>query len=96
MTKTKKDIVLKIYEDTGLKQMDVRNVVQRTFDFILDSLSHGEKVEIRNFGVFKLKKRRPKIGRNPHTGERVDVPARTVAYFKPGLQMKPYKMGEKK
>jgi nucleoid DNA-binding protein len=85
---TKKDIVLKITDSTGIKQVDVKNIVQKTFDVIIDALVRNEKVELRNFGVFKIKERKPRFGRNPRTGESVPVPARKVVVFKPGLEMK--------
>jgi nucleoid DNA-binding protein len=85
---TKKDIVLKIADETGIKQIDVKKVVQKTFDHIVLSLIRGEKVELRNFGVFKLKERRSRTGRNPRTGQVVPVPARKVVVFKAGLEMK--------
>ena len=85
---TKKDIVLKISDETNIKQIDVKKIVQKTFDSIIDSLVRGEKVELRNFGVFKVKERRSRTGRNPRTGQVVPVPARKVAVFKPGLEMK--------
>jgi len=85
---TKKDIVLKIADDTGIKQIDVKKIVQKTFDSIIDSLAKGEKVELRNFGVLKIKERRARTGRNPRTGEVVPVPPRKVVVFKPGLEMK--------
>ncbi len=85
---TKKDIVLKITDMTGIKQVDVKKVVQKTFDVIIDSLLQNHKVELRNFGVFKIKERRARFGRNPRTGESVPVPPRKVVIFKPGLEMK--------
>ncbi len=85
---TKKDIVLRITDMTGIKQVDVKKIVQKTFDVIIDSLTRGEKVELRNFGVFKIKERRARFGRNPRTGESVPVPPRKVVVFKPGLEMK--------
>ncbi len=85
---TKKDIVLKITDMTGIKQVDVKKVVQGTFDVIIESLIRSEKVELRNFGVFKIKERRARFGRNPRTGESVPVPPRKVVVFKPGLEMK--------
>jgi len=85
---TKKDIVLKITDMTGIKQVDVKKVVQKTFDSIIESLIRSEKVELRNFGVFKIKERRARFGRNPRTGESVPVPPRKVVVFKPGLEMK--------
>ena len=85
---TKKDIVLRITDMTGIKQVDVKRVVQKTFDVIVDSLVRTEKVELRNFGVFKIKERKARFGRNPRTGESVPVPPRKVVVFKPGLEMK--------
>ncbi len=85
---TKKDIVLRIADETGLKQADVRLVVQKTFDIITEALAMGDKIELRNFGVFKVKERKPRVGRNPRTGEVVPVPPRRVVVFKPGLEMK--------
>ena len=85
---TKKDIVLRITDSTGIKQVDVKKIVQKTFDVIIESLMRSEKVELRNFGVFKIKERRARFGRNPRTGESVPVPPRKVVVFKPGLEMK--------
>jgi len=85
---TKKDIVLKVSDDTNLKQIDVKKVVQKTFDCIVDSLARGEKIELRNFGVFKIKQRRSRIGRNPRTNQVIPVPPRKVVVFKAGLEMK--------
>lgn len=85
---TKKDIVLKITDTTGIKQVDVKTIVQKTFDVIVESLARNEKVELRNFGVFKIKERKARFGRNPRTGESVPVPPRKVVVFKPGLEMK--------
>lgn len=85
---TKKEIVLKIVEDTRIKQVDVKKVVQKTFDEIVAALTRGERVELRNFGIFKVKSRRGRTGRNPRTGEAVPVPPKKVVVFKPGLIMK--------
>lgn len=85
---TKKDIVVKIANDSDVKQIDVKVVVQKTFDIIIDALSKGEKIELRNFGVFKTKPRKGRMGRNPRTGEQVPVAPKRVAVFKPGLVMK--------
>ncbi|MDO8729911.1 MAG: HU family DNA-binding protein [Candidatus Omnitrophota bacterium] len=85
---TKKDIVLRVASETGLKQLDVKRVVQRSLDAIVDSLSKGDTVELRNFGIFKVKSRKGRTGRNPRTGEKVPVPPKRVVTFKPGLVMK--------
>lgn len=85
---TKKDMVLKIAQETRVKQIDVKKVVQKTFDQIVESLAQGQRVELRNFGVFKVKSRKGRTGRNPRTGDVVPVPPKKVAVFKPGLVMK--------
>lgn len=85
---TKKNIVLRVASETGLKQLDVKKVVQRSLDAIIESLSKGDTVELRNFGIFKVKSRKGRTGRNPRTGEKVPVPPKRVVTFKPGLVMK--------
>jgi len=85
---TKKDIVMKISNETNLTQIDVKKIVQRTLDTILEALERGETVELRNFGVFKVKNRRGRLGRNPRTGQEVQVPEKKVVVFKPGMVLK--------
>lgn len=85
---TKRDIVLKISEETDIKQIDVKTVVQRMLDHIITALSDGQAVELRNFGVFKVRSRKPRIGRNPKTGATVPIPERKIVSFKVGLVMK--------
>jgi nucleoid DNA-binding protein len=85
---TKRDIVIAISNKTGVKQITVKKIVQETFNTLLKSLCDGEKIEIRNFGVFKVKKRKSRIGRNPKTGDIIPVPERNNVVFKPGLEMK--------
>ncbi len=84
----KRDIVLNISQDTEIKQVVVKEVVQKTFDSILNALKQGKRIELRNFGVFQIKVRKKRIGRNPKTGEVVPVPQRRTVVFKPGLEMK--------
>jgi len=86
----KRGIVLKISQDTGIKQIMVKEVVQRTFDTILKALKNGDRIELRNFGIFQVKRRKRRIGRNPKTGQIVPVPERRTVVFKPGLDMKKY------
>lgn len=86
----KRDIVLKISQETGIKQVVVKEIVQRTFDAILDALKEGKRIELRNFGIFQVKRRGRRVGRNPKTGEIVPVPERRVVAFKPGLEMNKY------
>ena len=85
---TKKDIVLKIATETRMKQQDIKKVVQKALDVIIGSLVNGNTVELRNFGIFKVKARKGRTGRNPRTGQVVPVPPKKVVVFKPGLEMK--------
>ena len=85
---TKKEIAIKIADETGIKQIVVKEVVQKTIDAMIESLAKGETLELRNFGVFKVKERKARTGRNPRTGETVSVPPKKVVTFKPGLVMK--------
>jgi DNA-binding protein HU-beta/integration host factor subunit alpha len=85
---TKKDIIIKVADETGIKQIDAKKVVQKTLDHIIASLAKGETVELRNFGIFKVKSRKGRMGRNPRTGENVPIPEKKVVSFKPGLVMK--------
>ncbi|MDD4295050.1 MAG: integration host factor subunit beta [Candidatus Omnitrophica bacterium] len=87
----KRDIVLKISEDTGIKQVIVKEIVQRTFDTILKALKDGKRIELRNFGIFSVKQCRSRVGRNPKTGEEVPIPERIKVSFKPGLKMEDIK-----
>ncbi|MCL4157611.1 UNVERIFIED_CONTAM: hypothetical protein GTU68_061435 [Idotea baltica] len=87
MSLTKKEIVRSIAEETGLTQAIVREVVQKTFDSILESLASGKRVELRNFGVFDIKVRAARLGRNLSTGDQVQVPERIVVAFKPSKEM---------
>ena len=86
---TKREIVMKISSETGLTQVEVKRVVQRTFDLIIDALTNGDKVELRNFGVFQVKRRKKRLGRNPNKPEEViPIPEKNVPDFKPGKIMK--------
>ena len=85
---TKKELSIKIAEDTGLKQVEVKKVVQKMLDFMIEALFKGEVIELRNFGIFKVKSRKPRIGRNPKTGVEVPIPERKVVTFKAGMVMK--------
>src|SRR3984957_10306619 len=89
MTLTKRDLVVRISEETGLIQTQVFDVVQKTLDYIAESLAKGDKVELRNFGVFEVKVRKARVGRNPNSPERdVPIPQRAVVKFKPGKEMR--------
>ena len=84
---TKKEIVKQISDRIGLTQLKTKEIVQRTFDAIVDTLLEVGRIELRNFGVFEVKQRKARKARNPRTGERVDVPPKFVVTFKPGKEM---------
>ena len=84
---TKKDIVKTIAEQIELPQLRTKELVQKTFDALIDALVREGRVELRNFGVFQIKKRDARMARNPRTGERVPVQAKRVVTFKPGKEM---------
>jgi len=84
---TKKDIVRTISEEVGLTQQQTKEIVQKTFDAIIESLVRERRIELRNFGVFEVKPRAARKARNPRTGEQVDVPRKHVVTFKPGKHM---------
>jgi nucleoid DNA-binding protein len=84
---TKKEIVKQISERIGLTQLKTKDIVQQTFDAIVDTLIEVGRIELRNFGVFEVKMRKARRARNPRTGERVDVDPKKVVTFKPGKEM---------
>ena len=84
---TKKEIVKTISEEIGLTQLKTKEIVQKTFDAIVDTLVEDRRIELRNFGVFEVKKRAARKARNPRTGDKVDVPEKFVVTFKPGKEM---------
>jgi nucleoid DNA-binding protein len=86
---TKRDLVVRISNETGMVQQDVLNVIQRTLDHLTESLAQGQAVELRNFGVFEVKLRKARVGRNPNRPEHdVPIPPRAVVKFKAGKEMK--------
>ena len=86
---TKRELVVRITEETGLTQQQVFGVLQRTLDYITEGLVHGETVEFRDFGVFEVVARKPRIGRNPNRPkDTVAIPARKVVKFRAGKVMK--------
>jgi nucleoid DNA-binding protein len=84
---TKRDMANAIADETGLTQGQAGEVIQRVFDGITETLLSEGRIELRNFGVFEVKERKPRRARNPRTGERVRVPAKLVVTFKPGKDM---------
>jgi len=86
---TKKDLVTRIASETGVHPEDVYAIIQKTMDYITEGLVQGEHIEFRDFGVFEVCTRRPRIGRNPNRPEDVvRIPERKVVMFKPGKKMK--------
>lgn len=84
---TKKEIVKQISERAELTQLKTKEIVQWTFDAIVDTLIQDGRIELRNFGVFEVKRRKARKARNPRTGEKVDVEPKNVVTFKPGKEM---------
>jgi nucleoid DNA-binding protein len=84
---TKREIVQTIAKELGLTQHQAQQIVQQTLDAIVNTLVEEGRVEIRNFGVFEVRWRKPRGARNPRTGEKVMVPAKCTVTFKPGLAM---------
>ncbi|MBI1246316.1 integration host factor subunit beta [bacterium] len=84
---TKKEIVKTISEEIGLTQLKTKEIVQKTFDAIVTTLVEEGRIELRNFGVFEVKKRAARKARNPRTGAKVDVDEKYVVTFKPGKEM---------
>ncbi len=85
---TKRELVIDVAERLGFTQNEVAGVVQATLDAITDSLVEGNRIEVRNFGVFEIKTRDARMGRNPRTGEEVPISAKRVATFKAGKALK--------
>ena len=84
---TKKEIVKTISDEIGLTQLKTKEIVQKTFDAIVEALVTDGRIELRNFGVFEVKKRAARKARNPRTGDKVHVPEKYVVTFKPGKEM---------
>lgn len=84
---TKKEIVKLISERSNLPQLETKKIVQWTFDAIIDTLVEDGRIELRNFGVFEVKRRNPRKARNPRTGTEVEVEAKNVVTFQPGKVM---------
>ena len=84
---TKKEIVKTISDEIGLTQLKTKEIVQKTFDAIVETLVEDRRIELRNFGVFEVKQRAARKARNPRTGDKVYVPEKFVVTFKPGKEM---------
>jgi nucleoid DNA-binding protein len=89
MTLTKHDLALLISEETGLMQTQAIDAVQKTLDYIAAALTNGDKVQLRNFGVFEVRIIEPRVGRNPHRPEiELVIPARATVKFRAGRELK--------
>lgn len=91
---TKRELVIRVANTLGMTQSDVARIIEGAFDTISRTLADGERWELRDFGVFEVKTRASRIGRNPRTGHQVPVPERRVVTFRPGKKMKELVCGE--
>jgi integration host factor subunit beta len=85
---TKADLIDEVSRLAELTRKDSEVIVETIFDSVVRSLRAGDKIEIRGFGSFRTRQRRPRVGRNPKTGERVEVPAKKIPFFKPSKELK--------
>jgi integration host factor subunit beta len=85
---TKADLVEKVTAAAELTRRDGEVIVETIFDAVIGALKSGDKIEIRGFGSFRTRQRNSRIGRNPKTGERVEVPAKKVPFFKPSKELR--------
>jgi len=85
---TKRELVIRVANKLGTTQSDVAKIIEGTFEVISSALAEGQRWELRDFGVFEVKTRASRMGRNPRTGAQVPVPERRVVTFRPGKQMK--------
>ena len=85
---TKADLIDEVSRLAELTRKDSEVIVETIFDSVVRSLRAGDKIEIRGFGSFRTRQRKPRVGRNPKTGERVDVPAKKIPFFKPSKELK--------
>ena len=88
MTVTKRELVIRVANALGMTQSDVAKIIEGTFESISRTLAEGKRWELRDFGVFEVKTRASRVGRNPRTGKLVPVPERRVVTFRPGKKMK--------
>ena len=88
MTMTKRELVIRVANRLGITQSEVGKIVETAFEALSQSLAEGKRWELRDFGVFEVKTRASRIGRNPRTGDQVPVPQRRVVTFRPGKKMK--------
>ena len=90
LTLTKADLIEEVLRITELPRKESETIVETIFDSIIESLQGGDKIEIRGFGSFRTRQRRGRIGRNPKTGEKVEVPPKKIPFFKPSKELKDF------
>jgi len=88
VTMTKRELVIQVASKLDMTQSDVADIIEGAFDVIAEGLAEGDRWELRDFGIFEVKVRASRLGRNPRTGELVPVPERRVVTFRPGKKMK--------
>jgi len=85
---TRADLIEEVSRAVDLTRKESETIIDAIFGSIVKALRRGEKTECRGFGIFRTRQRRPRIGRNPKTGARVEVPAKKILYFKPSKELK--------
>jgi integration host factor subunit beta len=85
---TKADLIEEVSRLAELTRKDSEVIVETIFDSVVRALRTGDKIEIRGFGSFRTRQRKPRVGRNPKTGDRVDVPPKKIPFFKPSKELK--------
>jgi len=89
-TLTKADLIEEVLRISELPRKESETIVETIFESIIDALQKGDKIEIRGFGSFRTRQRRGRIGRNPKTGAKVDVPPKKIPFFKPSKELKDF------
>jgi integration host factor subunit beta len=89
-TLTKADLIEEVLRVTELPRRESETIVETIFESIIGALQKGEKIEIRGFGSFRTRERRGRVGRNPKTGEKAEVPAKRIPFFKPSKELKDF------
>ena len=85
---TKAELIEQVSKVVEMTRKDSETIVETIFDSIVNSLHKGDKIEIRGFGSFRTRQRQPRVGRNPKTGSRVEVPSKRIPYFKPSKELR--------
>src|SRR4029434_1515865 len=93
-TLTKADLIEEVLKVTELPRKESEIIVETIFDSIIEAIQKGEKIEIRGFGSFRTRQRRGRVGRNPKTGEKVEVPSKRIPFFMPSKELQDFGKGE--